>query len=204
MSPRTAAVVRGLEGEHATLLRAHLVAATDRLLAEHPPSRLTTRAIARAAGVSDGVLYNHFADKDALLLAAMTRRFSTQLEAFRSSVPEPGSGSLRGNLARVAQAALVLHLGLLPILGSLLADESLLRRFLVEIHREHVGAAEVVQAVDRYLAGERELGRVGDIDTRAAADLLVGAVAARAFTTTLGASPGLDGLVATLVAGVEP
>jgi AcrR family transcriptional regulator len=203
MSPRTAEAVRGLEGDHATLLRAHLLDTTALLLAEIPPTGLTTRRIARSAGVSDGVLYNHFADKDALVLAATVRRFSALLDEFRASIPEAGSGSLSGNLVRIAEAALELHLRLLPLLGSLLADEALLRRYLLEIHREDVGAAEIVAAVTRYLDAERALGRAGDIDTRAAADLLVGAVAVRAFAGAIGAPSDLDGVVATLVAGLE-
>lgn len=204
MSPRTAEAVRELEGDHATLLRAHLLATTERLLAERSPARLTTRGIARAAGVSDGVLYNHFPDKDALLLAAMTQRFSTLLRRFRASVPEPGSGTVAGNLARIANASLELHLELLPVLGALLSDEALLRRFLHGIHREDVGAAEIVEAIERYLAAELELGRVRVVDTRAAADLLVGAVAVRALTTALGAAANLGGVVETLLAGLEP
>jgi AcrR family transcriptional regulator len=203
MSPRTAEAVRGLEGDHATLLRAHLLDTTAQLLAGTAPTGLTTRRIARAAGVSDGVLYNHFADKDALVLAATVRRFSALLDEFRASVPEAGSGSLSGNLGRIANAALELHRSLLPLVGSLLADEALLRRFLLEIHHEEVGAAEIVEAVARYLEDERSLGRVGDVDMRAAADLLVGAVAVRAFAGALGAASSLDGVVATLVAGLE-
>jgi AcrR family transcriptional regulator len=200
--PRTAEAVRGLEGDHATLLREHLVETTERLLEAVKPASLTTRRIARAARVSDGVLYNHFADKDALVLAAMTRRFSASLERFRASVPEAGSNSVPENLDRIAEAALELHLALVPIVGALLSDETLLRRFLLEIHREEVGAAEIAEAVDRYLMAERALGRVADVDTTAAADLLVGGVAVRAFAAALGASASRDGLVATLVAGL--
>jgi AcrR family transcriptional regulator len=200
---RTAQAVRGLEGDHATLLRAHLVETTERLLEEAAPASLTTRRIARAARVSDGVLYNHFADKDALVLAAMTRRFSASLERFRASLPEAGSNSVPENMERIAEAALELHVELVPIVGALLSDDALLRRFLLEIHREEVGAAEIAEVVDRYLAAERALGRVGNVDTRAAVDLLVGGVAVRAFAAALGATASCDGLVATLVAGLE-
>jgi AcrR family transcriptional regulator len=209
MSPRRAQAVRGRKGDPATVLREHLLETTERLLGEQTPATLTTRRIARAAGVSDGVLYNHFSDKDELVLGAIVRRFSALLERYRSSIAEPGTGSVETNLGRIAEAAFELHLALLPIVAGLLADDLLLRRFLHEIHRNHVGAAETVEALDRHLAAERAAGRLADVDTRAAANLLVGAVAVRAFTTALGAAPAaerdaLPALVSTLVRGLEP
>jgi AcrR family transcriptional regulator len=209
MSPRHARAVREHAGDPATALRAHLLDTTERLLATRAPSTLRTREIARAADVSDGVLYNHFADKEELVLAATVRRFATLLDRFRSSLPEPGSDTLESNLARIARAALDLHLETLPIAAGLLSDRALLGRFGLEIHREHVGAADIVESIGRYLAAEQALGRVGDVDTRAAADLLVGAVAVRALTTALGAAPedvleSLPDLAATLANGVEP
>jgi AcrR family transcriptional regulator len=202
MSPRTAEAVRGLRGDHAELLRTHLLDATERLLAERSPASLTTRAIARAADVSDGVLYNHFADKDELVVEAMTRRFSRALDRFRAAIPEPGSATVARNLSSIAEAALRLQTELLPMLGSLLSDDALLRRFLLEIHREDVGAAEIVVAIDRHLTAERELGRVGNVDTRAVADLLVGGVAVRTFAAAHGAPGEAEALVATLVSGI--
>jgi hypothetical protein len=143
------------------------------------------------------------------VLAAAVRRFAHALDRFRSALPEPGAGTLEANLLRIAQATLDLHLETLPVATGLLSDPSLLARFGLEIHREQVGAADIVASVERYLAAERELGRVADVDTRAAADLLVGAVAVRALTITLGAtrehvSASLPGLAATLARGTEP
>jgi AcrR family transcriptional regulator len=208
MSPRRAWAVRDAD-DPATALRSHLVSVTEALLAERAPSVLTTREIARAADVSDGVLYNYFADKDELVLAGMVRRFSSLLERFRASIPEPGSRTVPENLTTIARAGLELHLETLPLVGGLLADQELLRRFVHEIHREPVGAVEIVLSIDRYLAEERSRARVGEVDTRATADLLMGAVAVKAFTTLLGvpraeAFAGLDAAVATLVAGLEP
>jgi hypothetical protein len=143
------------------------------------------------------------------VLAAAVRRFAHALDRFRDALPEPGSGALEANLLQIARAALDLHLETLPVAAGLLSDPSLLSRFGLEIHREHVGAAEIAASVDRYLAAERELGRVADVDTRAAADLLIGAVAVRAFTIALGAprehvAASLPGLAATLARGTEP
>ncbi len=52
-------------------LRELLIDAADRLLADRQVSAITTRDIARAAGLSDGVLYNYFANKNDLVVVAL-------------------------------------------------------------------------------------------------------------------------------------
>jgi AcrR family transcriptional regulator len=59
-------------------LRTHLIAVTESLLAEQGLEGLTTRRIARAANVADGVLYNHFANKSDLIFAGLVARTSTR------------------------------------------------------------------------------------------------------------------------------
>jgi AcrR family transcriptional regulator len=68
MSPRSARALAGREGDAGVLLREHLLDTADRLLAQGDVATITARALARAADVSDGVLYNHFADKNDVLL----------------------------------------------------------------------------------------------------------------------------------------
>lgn len=203
MTRRAAAVAAGGH------LREHLVEATERLLAEPRARRLTTREIARAAGVSDGVLYNYFADKDELVLAALVRRFARLVEHFHADLPEPGTRTVEQNLRSLAEAALELHLGTLPLVASLVSEPALLRRFLVEIHRKSLGGPQIVGPAASYLEAERAAGRVAPVDVDAAADLLVGAIAMRAFTTLIGAKRGdvverVPALVATLVRGLAP
>jgi AcrR family transcriptional regulator len=203
MPRRAAAVAEGGD------LREHLLEATERLLAERPAAALTTREIARAADVSDGVLYNYFADKDELVLAALVRRFARLVERFQADLPEPGTHTLEQNLRSFAEASLELHLDAVPLVASLLAEPALLRRFMVEIHREPLGGPQLVGPVSAYLEAERAAGRVGDVDADAAADLLVGAIVMRAFTTLLGArrsdlAERLPALVHALVRGLEP
>jgi len=200
---RAAAVAEGGD------LREHLLAATERLLAERQAPGLTTREIARAAGVSDGVLYNYFADKDELVLAALVRRFARLVERFQADVPEPATRTLEENLNSLARALLELHVSALPLVASLVAEPALLRRFLVEIHREPLGGPQIVGPVSSYLWAEHAAGRVGAVDADAAADLLVGAIAMRAFTTLLGAKRSdvaerLPALVQTLARGLTP
>jgi AcrR family transcriptional regulator len=200
---RAAAVAEGGD------LREHLLATAERLLAERPAPRLTTRELARAAGVSDGVLYNYFADRDELVLEALVRRFARLVERFQAELPEPGTNTVERSLHSFAEASLELHLDALPLVTSLLSEPALLRRFMVEIHREPLGGPQLVGPISTYLEAERAAGRVRDVDADAAADLLVGAIVMRAFTTLLGATRSdvaerLPALVATLVRGLGP
>jgi AcrR family transcriptional regulator len=51
--------------------REQIVGAAMRVFAEKGFRRATTREVARAAGVSEGTIYNYFEDKDALLLTIL-------------------------------------------------------------------------------------------------------------------------------------
>src|SRR5512144_1012984 len=107
MSPRRAKAVAGRVGDDpATALRDHLVDAASALIARVPLTTITTREIARAAGVSDGVLYNYFHDKNDLLVEALVGRFAHAMAAAGGRMPEPGSASIEANLASIAATLL--------------------------------------------------------------------------------------------------
>src|SRR5688572_7785639 len=107
MSPRPAKAVRGRTGDDpATALRDLLIDTAERLIGERPASAITTREIARAAGVSDGVLYNYFADKNDLIITALVRRHTETLRQYDLALPAPGSGSVADNLGACALAAI--------------------------------------------------------------------------------------------------
>jgi AcrR family transcriptional regulator len=159
MAPRRARVLAGdADGRS---LREHLIEVTERLLAESGFEHLTTRRIARAAGVADGVLYNHFADKDELILEALVSRASALLRAFRGSSPSAGAGTVEANLARLAAAMLELQRGLLPLLVGLIGRRALLERFLGALHAPEIGGPDaVLDTVHTYLAAESRLGHL--------------------------------------------
>ena len=201
MTPRRAGAVADAAGDAAGALREHLLATTERLLADRPASELTTRAIARGAGVSDGVLYNYFADKDELVVSALVRRFARLLERFEA-VPLAGK-TPEDRLLACAHALLELHAGALPLARSLAGDGELLARFMRELHRPPLGGPRILAPLVEVLRAE------GAPDPDAAADLLVGAIAMRVATTLLGGSTTADverllpRLVGALVHGVE-
>jgi len=204
--PRKARATAGREGDAAVVLREHLLDTADRLLAEGDVGSITARALARAADVSDGVLYNHFADKNDLLLQALVRRFGRLVAEFQAAVPAVGGGTVEESLDTLAQALLALHGAAFPLIAKLLAQPALLQRFLVEIHAssEPFGGKLIRDLVVDFVTAEQRTGRLAGGDPEAAADLLIGGVAVIALPF-VGAARGdrLNALVETLLDGLD-
>jgi AcrR family transcriptional regulator len=217
MSPRRAKAIRGrADLDPATALREHLINVAHGMLSERQVTAITTRDIARAANVSDGVLYNYFTDKNALLLAAMSRRVEQLVETYRAGQPRPGTGTVEANLTAYSLALRDLVVEALPIAAGLITEPVLLHGFLTLIHgtsptasAEQLLPGAAVAAIEDYLAGEKDLGRVGEgVDTHSAATLLFGAAVVLAFAEHIhGLDPGtlnrqLADTVHTLVGGI--
>jgi AcrR family transcriptional regulator len=210
MSPRRARAVRGRgDDDPATALREHLIDSAEKLLAERQVSAITTRDIARAAGVSDGVLYNYFAGKHDLLVAALVRRYAGFLTRFDSGLPEPGTGTVEDNLAAYATASLDLVAETLPIASGLMSEPALLKLFIDEIHRQPFGPQRMRQPIADYLAGEQRLGRLGDFDVEAAIALIMGPAIMLGFTELMSGTPRAElaaqfrQIVRTLLTGLH-
>lgn len=211
MSPRRAKVLGGETSPGA--LRRHLIAVTQHLLMAHGAAGLTTRQIAREAQVADGVLYNHFAGKDELVLTAMGERADDLIAAFGAAVPEPGTATLEANLATLARAALEMHTGMLPLVTGLLGRPDLFHGFFATIHAD-LGPQATFTATVAYLRGEQALGRVAaDVDPAAVTELMFGACQLRALlavaaagtpTVTPADAGDLAAVVAALVRTVQP
>ncbi|RAY14724.1 TetR/AcrR family transcriptional regulator [Actinomadura craniellae] len=166
MSPRKAAVLRGDDRS----LREHLIATAERMLAEHGTAGLTVRAIAREAGVADGVLYNHFADKEELLAHAL-RAHVRAVERELGTLPEPGSGDLAANLRAYIRYGTALHRAIFPALAGALASPGLLASFT----RADGSGDDWRDRLVHYLRAERDLGRLApDARVEAAAEMIVG------------------------------
>jgi AcrR family transcriptional regulator len=205
MSPRRAQAVKEAQGDPATALRDHLIDTAERLLSKRQVTSITARDLAREAGVSDGVLYNYFADKSELLLTALLRRFDELLDDFEADLPAPGSGSVEANLRACAEALFRFDVEGFPMFAKLLGDPPLLHRFLVETHRRPAYTARVRRPIVDYFAGERRRGRLAKVDPEAAADLLIGSTAQLALTTVTGDGPParrLPAIVETLLKGL--
>ncbi|MTE13845.1 TetR/AcrR family transcriptional regulator [Nocardia aurantiaca] len=202
MSPRKAAALRGAADDRT--LRDHLVTTAQRLLADQGAATLTVRGIARAAGVADGVLYNHFPDKDALLAAAVRAHVDAAHRAL-GPLPAPGAATVERNLRAYLSAGLALHRAVLPVVAGLLATPAVLTRF-TELPTDQPDWRILLA---RYLNGERELGRIApDADTAAAAAVLVGICHDQVLATLLpGMSPhpvDADAVITTVLTGIAP
>jgi AcrR family transcriptional regulator len=202
MSPRKAAALRG----GALSLPELLIATAGRLIGERGTAGLTVRMIARAAGVADGVLYNHFADKEQLLAAGLHAHVRA-VENSLGELPEPGTGTVDDNLRAHLAYGSALHRAVLPAFAGLLAQPEVITQFTAL-------ASESPQWRDRlaeYLSAERYLGRLDSYaDTAAAAAMLVGAchdaVLSGLITpdATPPSPPAVEAVVATILSGIGP
>lgn len=211
MSPRRAKAVQGHVGEDpGTALREHLIATAERLLSERQITEITTRDIAREAEVSDGVLYNYFASKNDLLVAALARRFERDVTQFVDTLPEAGTATIEENLNIFARAMFNLNAQALPVVAGLIADPPLLQQFIRQIHRPPFGAQMYRQRVAAYLESEQQLGRLAHVNVEATTTLLSGAAAMLALSGLVQHrapehdSHELDDIVATLIHGLRP
>ena len=191
MSPRRARVLRDQGASDSPgALRRHLIDVTQRLLAAHGAAGLTTREIAREAHVADGLLYNHFAGKDDLVVTALVERAAELVEGFLAALPEPGTATLEENLHVLAQAVLELTAQAVPLVTGLLGQAALLGRLFDDIHDTQagqVGPQAAFAAAVGYVRAEQGLGRAAaDVEAAAVVELLFGACLSRAFVGQLG------------------
>jgi AcrR family transcriptional regulator len=89
---------QGHETGIAAQRRAQIIAATTRLIARKGVAALSTRKIAREAGVNLATLHSLFGSKDALLLAVLDAATSTMIATLVAVDGHPGGG-LRAALA---------------------------------------------------------------------------------------------------------
>ncbi|MCW3817501.1 TetR/AcrR family transcriptional regulator [Micromonospora sp. DR5-3] len=208
MAPRRAAALRG--GEQS--LREHLVAAARALVARCGTAGLTVRDIAGEAGVADGVLYNHFADKEELLAHALHAHVRAVEAELDGVPPRPGEGTVAANLRAYLERSLALHAAILPAFAGLTTQPKLLAR-LGDLPTPLHGGQGLRADLAGYLRAEQGLGRVAaSASPEAVATLVVGVCHDLVLGRLLDPSgpppePSaelVDALVATLLHGVLP
>ena len=171
MSPRRATVLRG--GERS--LRDHLIAAAEALIARRGTAGLTVRDIAREARVADGVLYNHFADKEDLLAQALHAHVRSVERSLGEVRTQAGTGSVEDNLRAYITRGLALHTAILPAFAGLLAQPKVLTRFAA-LPGPMAGGQGLRARLADYLRAERDLGRLAPhADPDMAATMITGA-----------------------------
>lgn len=107
-------------------MRQRILAAAVQVLRERGFADTTTKEIARAAGVSEGSIYNHFENKTALIAATMAELTAGIRAAMLRLQGRVGQGSVEDNLIEIAEAEVAFFLELLPVTGPTLGDRDLL------------------------------------------------------------------------------
>ncbi|CCK28129.1 hypothetical protein BN159_3750 [Streptomyces davaonensis JCM 4913] len=173
--------------------------------------RATTKEIAKAAGCSEAALYKYFESKEELFVRVLSERLPRLTPLLSGLTAEPGTGTLEGNLTRIARQAALFYEQSFPIAASLYAEAQLKRRHDDALRKIGAGPHLPIEALDAYLRAEQTAGRVrAGADTFAAASLLLGACAQRAFAydaTPDGERPPVDDFAArlarTLLGGIS-
>lgn len=142
----------------------------------------TTKEIARAAGLSEAMLYKIFRDKVDLFLGVLNERLP-QIATLRDDpVDQFGQGIPTAGLCQLTTEVLSFYLESFPIAASVFSDPALLTRHRQDLAERGAGPHRLVEGVAAYLATLWRAGRLASIAKPAAvAELLVGACLHRAF-----------------------
>ena len=199
MEPKSApARVRILDAAHELMLTVGL-------------ARATTKEIAKAAGCSEAALYKYFAGKEEVFIRVLAERLPRLAPLLHALAAEPGRHTLEENLTEIARQAALFYEQSFPIAASLYAETQLKRRHDDAMRAMESGPHKPIEWLDAYLQAEQSIGRVAPTaDTFAAASLLLGACAQRAFAydaTQDGVRPPVDDFAArlarTLLSGIS-
>lgn len=191
--------------------RVRILDAAQELMLTVGLARATTKEIARAAGCSEAALYKYFPSKEELFIRVLAERLPRLGPLLSELAAEPGRHSLEENLTEIARRAALFYEQSFPIAASLYAETQLKRRHDEAMRQMGTGPHRPIEALDAYLRAEQSAGRVRpDADTFAAASLLLGACAQRAFAydaAETGGRPPVEDfarrLARTLLGGVS-
>ncbi|GIH15624.1 TetR/AcrR family transcriptional regulator [Rugosimonospora africana] len=191
--------------------REAILSAALEVIGEQGLARLTTREVARRAGVSEASVFYHYRDKVGLLqavtLTALEPLKSLDLES-AASLPDR---SLAETLLQIATALEGFFDGALPVLEMIQADPAIRTEFALRLSKGNYGPHRGVGFVSEHLSDMTDLGRVRPgVDTDAAAVLLVGSCFLRAWLRHLAGPervetlPRLEDTTAALASLLSP
>ncbi|HEY3869095.1 MAG TPA: helix-turn-helix domain-containing protein [Actinocrinis sp.] len=174
-------------GRPTTGVREALLAAAEAVVSESGAARLSTKEVARRAGVAESSIFYHFGDRAGLLEAVVWQHLPPVLDLFGDG-PGGHEGGLRENLVALFEALEALFLRVVPVMAVLQADGQVREGFIERSRETGIGPHHAIAGTAGFLAAERDAGRIRpDADLRAAAMLLVGGAYQRALQTRLGA-----------------
>ena len=163
--------------ERKTDTRQALIAAALEVFLERGFARATTREIAHRAGLSEGTMYRHFADKYQLfheVFLSLAQDIGQEL----GRLPErAGQGAVRDNLEYLFSLIGQMQAQLSSLMASIWADPDLAKSFAAHVGEngpEGFERPEPVPLVAEYVRAEQGLGRIrADVDPIEAAAVIV-------------------------------
>jgi AcrR family transcriptional regulator len=168
---------------------------------------VSTAAIARELGISEGSIYKRFATKDRLFQAAMGLPSCDFADAW----PErAGAGAPRDTLLTIGRRLLAHFRELIPR-AMMMHTQPCCSPWETLRHSEDPPPVVVARHLAGYLERERELGTLGDFDAAIAARMFMATVHSRVFFELIGAAAAaprtsddayLEGVVDTLFEGI--
>ncbi|MCX4982788.1 TetR/AcrR family transcriptional regulator [Streptomyces sp. NBC_00572] len=162
--------------------RVRIVDAARDLMRTVGLARTTTKEIAKAAGCSEAALYKYFTSKEELFLAVLNERLPQLGGLLGTLVADPGGRTVEANLTEVARQAALFYEQTFPVVASLYAEPQLKQRHEEAMRTYGMGPHKPIEGLAAYLRAEQRHGRIAaDADPVAAASLLLGACAQRAF-----------------------
>ncbi|MBH5338027.1 TetR/AcrR family transcriptional regulator [Streptomyces pactum] len=185
--------------------REQLFDAAERVLLRDGPSGLTSRAVTTEAGCAKGVLHRHFADFEAFLAELVLDRIARMESRSAALCASAGTGTVAGNLTRALSE--LFGSVAVAVVGLVISRDGLRARLRRAGSTGVPLLAEATAQLARYLAAERERGRVAaDADLDTLAPTLIGA-AHLLFADRDGgpvAPEAVHRVVTTVLAGAVP
>jgi AcrR family transcriptional regulator len=179
-------------------VREALLAATEQILVESGVARLSTREVARRAGVAESSIFYHFGDRLGLLQAVVQAQLPPLKQLLTELHERTGPGELAVDLVALLDRLEDFYLRTMPIAAAIQSDSELRDAFAAYSRDLDVGPHRALAAVHGFLSEQRRRGRLpGHANLHAAALLLVGAAHQRALQRQYGTPAGLTQLATT-------
>jgi AcrR family transcriptional regulator len=154
--------------------RPQIVAATEKLIRTRGLASATTKAIAAAAGCSEGALYVHFNSRSELLLAVLEESLPDMLTPLRALNEAAGRATPRENLQQALTAIFAFHQRVMPSVCSLFSEPDLLADYRRTLTAQNKGPHGAIARLRKYITAEQKLGRISrNVDAEIAATTLM-------------------------------
>lgn len=200
--------------------RRQLLEAAGRVFAVRGYARATTKEIAKVAGVAEGTIYRHFADKQDLFYATFSAKSAVTADVFLRLPELAGKETVRENLRRFISVIEDIERTIAPLQASMWSDTELMKalansgRAGDDSGGAGAGAgqpADPLLPLSQYLRAEQKLGRINaEVDCERAAFALFAIPFASVVLSraTGGHSPGEDpdimGAIDVILDGLLP